>query len=212
MNYEQFFEITIYCFCGVVLLLLLFWKFYFLRDPNRKITAGNNLISPADGKILEILKFDVSKKDLGLTEIKKGNLGKIRTTLKDVTQKGYIVSIFMSPLDVHVNRAPLQGKIIYQKHVKGKFHVAYDFWKSLENEKNEIVIEGKIRVKMIQIAGMLAKRIESFVKVGDRVVKGQRVGLINLGSQVTLIFSDKLNLAVKTGEIVKAGESIIAKF
>lgn len=212
MNYALFFEYTIYCFSGIILLMLLFWKYYFLRDPSRKITSGNNIISPADGKVLEILKFDGSKKDLGITKIRKGYLGKIKTTLKDVTNKGYIVSIFMSPLDVHVNRAPLQGKIIYQKHVKGKFHVAYDFWKSLENEKNEIVIEGKTKVKMIQIAGALARRIESFVKVGDMVVKGQRVGLINLGSQVTLIFSDRLKLNVKKGDKVKAGESIIAKF
>lgn len=210
MNWSLFFEYTIYSFIGLVILLILFWKFYFLRDPSRNIPSGDNIISPADGKILEMFEYDLSKNDIGV--INKGKFGKIKTYLGDVSNEGYVVSIFMSPMDVHINRSPIQGKILMQKHSKGKFNVAYNFWQSLENEKNEILIEGKFKIKMIQIAGFLARRIESFVNEGDLVVKGQRIGLINLGSQVTLILPKKLKPVVKIGQKVKSGETIIAKF
>lgn len=199
-----------YLFLAIIILLAifaLFWKFWFLRDPYREIPKGNNIISPADGIILKIIEFNKE----GIM-IEKGLFGKIHTMTRDIGGEGHIVSIFMSPLDVHVNRAPISGTVIYAKHYRGKFFNARNFEKSMQNERNEILIKNdKMKLKMIQIAGFLARRIECFVKDDQKVVKGQRVGLINLGSQVTLILPKDIIIKVKEGERVYAGESIIAE-
>ena len=179
----------------------------FYRDPERKIPKGNNIVSPADGRVISII--DTSK---DIIKVKKGLLGKIRVLTKDVAKKCYVVSIFMSPLDVHVNRAPIEGTIKSVKHTNGKFFRAYDLEKSMENEKNEIVIENKkIKIKIVQIAGFLARRIICRVNLHQKVNKGQRIGMIALGSQATLIMPGVVKLKVKLGEKVKAGSTIIAE-
>ena len=190
---------------------MIFWKFYFLRDPDRFIPKGDNLVSPADGKIMYISKFNNKNLKNKSIEIKKSFIGRINTLTTDVCKEGYIISIFMSPLDVHINRAPMKGKIKYQKHVNGKFLFASDLSSIIENEKNEIIIDNnKFKIKVIQVAGFVARKIESFVKVNDNLEKGQRFGLINLGSQVNVIFPNNFKPNVKLGDKVKAGTSIIA--
>jgi len=194
---------------AVVLGYLAYWRLWFLRDPERKIPVGkDNIICPADGKVLKIIKYDKKK-----VKVNKGLLGKVITFADDVADKGYIVSIFMNPMNVHVNRAPISGEVIYQKHSDGKFHTAMNFAKSfIENEKNEITIkDGKFKIKMIQVAGLFAQRVISYVKKGDNVKNGERIGLINLGSQVTTILPSNVKITVKEGDKVKAGSSIIAK-
>jgi len=205
----------------LILLLLstfLFYKIYFQRDPERQILEGNYVLAPADGTVQKIIKFDLNKTNAGIKIINKKYLGKIKTDVKDVSNKGYLVSIFMSPLDVHVNRAPINGKIINQSHKNGTFHPAFKFWETLENEKNEILIEGNytiknssktVKIKTIQIAGAVARRIESFVKKNDLVKAGEKIGRINLGSQTTLILPDSIKIVVKEGDKVFAGESKI---
>jgi len=199
---------TIYTLIVVALfyiLYLVFKQFYFLRDPVRAIPHGDNLVSPADGKVIQIL--DTGDKEL---KIKKGLLGKIEAMCSDIAKECYVISIFMSPLNVHINRTPMTGKIISVKHTKGKFFNAGNLEKSLMNEKNEIIIENKkIKIKIIQIAGFLARRIECFVKKDQKILKGQRIGLINLGSQVTVIMPKKVKPAIKIGQKIKAGSSII---
>ncbi len=189
---------------------LLSWKLLFLRNPKRTIPPGKNLVSPADGTIIEVFQYHDSS-----VELFKGNhraLGYIKTMTEDVARHGYIVSIFMSPLDVHYNRTPLSGDIVSVRHSAGKFLPANTFRSGLINEKTEIVIKNAvIRVKIIQIAGFLAKRIETFVQPNDKVKKGQLVGLINLGSQVTLVLPRSVTLTVSKGQKVTAGETIIAK-
>ena len=139
---------------GIGLLTAIF-LLNFYRDPERKIPKGDNIVSPADGKVISII--DTSKDAI---KIKKGFVGKIRVLTKDVANQCYVVSIFMSPLDVHVNRAPIEGTIKSIRHTKGKFFKAYDMEKSFENEKNEIIIQNKnLKIKVIQIAGFLARRI-----------------------------------------------------
>ena len=185
----------------VALFLLNFYK-----DPKRTIPKGNNIVSPADGRIISII--DTSKNNL---TISKGLLGKIRTTSKDVAGKCYAISIFMSPLDAHINRSPIEGTIKSVKHTKGRFFKAYDFEKSFENEKNEIIIESKnMKVKVIQIAGFLARRILCYAKINEKVNKGQKIGMIALGSQATLIIPRTMELKARIDDKVKAGESIIA--
>lgn len=194
----------------IFVILLLFWKFIFLRNPKRNIPDGDVIVAPADGKVIEIIEF----KD-NLIQLHKGNkrmLGLIQTISSDVSQSGYIISIFMSPLDVHYNRSPIAGKIQSVVHSTGKFLPVNTFKAGLINEKSEILITGDgITIKMIQIAGFLARRIITNVKPKDTVEKGQVVGLINLGSQVTLVLPKSVQIIIAKGDHVVAGETILAK-
>src|SRR3989338_10878090 len=187
-----------------ILAILFLLNFY--RDPERTIPKGSNIVSHADGRIISII--NTSKKSL---KIKKGLLGKIKTYTKDVSDRCYIVSIFMSPFDAHINRAPIEGIVKSVKHTKGSFFRAYDMEKSLQNEKNEIIIQNKkIKVKVIQIAGFLARRIVCNVKKNQKVNKGQKIGMIALGSQTSIIIPRGVELKVKANDKVKAGQTIIA--
>lgn len=196
---------------GFVALLLVFWKFVFLRNPPRVTPQDPDvIISPADGKVIEILEFNGT--EVKLYKGQKRFLGLINTLTQDVAHGGYIVSIFMSPLDVHHNRAPINGTIKSVVHTNGKFLPVNTFEAGLVNEKSEIVIVGdKIKLKMIQIAGFLATRVVTHAKPGDSVDRGQVIGLINLGSQVTLIVPKNVKISVAKGDRVVAGETILAK-
>ena len=203
-------NIIILILSGLIALILLIALFLinFYRDPKRKIPSGNNVVSPADGKIINILKINKNK-----ARIKKGAIGKIETLTEDIAKECYVISIFMSPFDVHVNRAPIDGRIMSIKYEKGKFFAAYDIEKSLSNEKNEIIIENEEmgKIKVIQIAGFLARRIICSAKKNEKVNKGQKIGKIVLGSQVTLMLpAKKINLRIKKGQRVNAGSTIIA--
>ena len=191
---------------GIVILLFALFLINFYRDPKRTIAKGNNIVAPADGKIISII--DTSKDKI---RINKGIFGKITTLSKDVAKECYAISIFMSPLNVHINRAPISGTVKSIKHTNGTFFKAYDLEKSLRNEKNEIIIQNKnLRVKVIQIAGFLARRIICKVKLNQKVNKGDKIGMIALGSQTTLIIPKGIDLKVNLDEKVKAGETIIA--
>lgn len=187
-----------------------FWKLWFLRNPTRVIPSGkDNIICPADGVVLDVIKFD--KEKIVFNKGNKRMFGQIRTLTKDVANEGIMVSIFMSPFDVHYNRSPITGNIKSIMHKNGKLLPVNTIKSGLENEKTETIIEdGKFKLKVIQIAGFLARRIETFVQPGDKVNAGDVYGLINLGSQVTIIMPN-VEVLVKKGDRVKAGETIIAK-
>ncbi len=201
-------------YVGIVLLaiaaaLYLFWKVVFLRNPRRFPPKGNNVIAPADGVVIEVFEFVGEE-----VKLFKGNrrlLGLINTLTKDVAKEGYIVSVFMSPMDVHINRAPITGEVVSVTHSNGKFLAVNTFEAGLVNEKAETVIKGAITVKMIQIAGFLARRVVTNVAPGDKVQAGEEVGLINLGSQVTMILPKSVTLKIKKGDRTVAGETILAK-
>jgi len=160
----------------------------FFRDPERVI--GNGITSSADGKIREICK----KEDIDI-----GNC--------------YFVSTFMNINNVHVNRTPLGCNVISIKHLKGSHVPAF----KKESEKNErviTVIDTKIgRIKIILIAGTIARRIVTYIKKGDELKKGERIGIIRFGSRVDLyIPTEKIKtITVKVGDKIKAGETTIAK-
>ena len=126
-------------------------------------------------------------------------------------EKGIVISTFMSPLDVHVNRAPISGKIISTKYCEGHFRLAQRPVSTL-NEKNLIVIDtdyGKIGV--VQVAGFIARRIVQYVKVGDNVTIGDKIGMIKFGSRVELIIPKKnFEVMVDIGSRPKAGETVMA--
>lgn len=191
-----------------VILILFLLNFY--RDPKRKIPEGSSIVAPADGRIISIIS--TSKKEI---RINKGLFGKIKTLARDVAEECYVISIFMSPFDVHINRAPIQGTVKSVKYTKGKFFKAYDLEKSMENEKNEVTIQNRhMKVKIIQVAGFLARRIRCHVKKNQKVHKGQKIGMIALSSQTTVIIpkiiQDGMKLKIRVNDRVKAGETVIA--
>ncbi len=197
----------------IAFIIIILFLLNFYRDPERKIPQGNNIVSPADGKIIRILRIKQNKANNKI-KISKGLLGKIEALTSDIAKECYVISIFMSPFNVHINRAPADGKIMSVRHEKGHYFAAFDLEKSSMNEKNEIVIENRIigKIKVIQIAGFLARRIICNVKKDEKVNKGQRIGKIVLGSQVSLILPAKnVSITAKKGQKATAGKTIIAE-
>jgi phosphatidylserine decarboxylase len=174
-----------------ILILGLAFTVNFFRDPDRVTPSdGNFVISPADGKVVLI-------KEIHEDEYLKSN----------ATQ----VSIFMSPLDVHVNRYPMSGRVGYFKHIPGDYLVAYEEKSSLRNERTHIGIEnGTAKVLFKQIAGYVARRIVADVEVGDTAIVGTRFGMIKFGSRVDVIVPKSMLVNVKVGDKTLAGETVIA--
>lgn len=178
---------------GVILVLMLFLAFtlYFFRDPERTTLAGAaEIIAPADGEIVQIMTMRDE-------EYLKG----------DAVQ----VSIFMSPLNVHVNRFPITGRVGYYRYIPGEYLVAFDDKSSLRNERTHIGVEnGKVKILFKQIAGFIARRIVANVKEGDPAVAGERFGMIKFGSRVDVIMPRTVSVMVKIGERTVAGETVLA--
>ena len=173
------------------LLFLTLFLAYFFRDPERTIPSIENLIlAPADGKVIAI---EPASEPL---------------FLKSQAQK---ISIFLSPLDVHINRIPASGKVDYLSYLPGKFLAAYKDKASTDNEQTAIGIStpnGKILFK--QIAGVLARRIVCRLKLGQDVQIGERFGMIRFGSRVDIFLPEGLELKVQKGDKVVGGETELA--
>ncbi len=203
----SFIEVLFSVFLVFVFLFLFFYRFIFLRDPERIISKGRNIVSPADGKVIMLKRI---KRKEGT--IRKGLFGRINVFFRDVAKDGYIISIFMGPFDVHVNRAPMSGVVLNVKYNEGKFFIA-SRKKSLLNECNEILMKTEVgKIKVIQIAGFFARKIVCFVKEKQKLNKGERIGKIILGSQVSLILPSRVKILVKKGDVVRAGETILAEY
>ncbi len=172
-------------------LFALLFTLWFFRDPERTTPAGeHSVISPADGEVVVV-------RPVREDEFFKGD--------------GIQISIFMSPLNVHVNRFPISGTVTYFQHYPGEYLVAYEDKSSLRNERTLIGVEnGATKVLFKQIAGFVARRIVAEVKVGDRAVAGQRFGMIKFGSRVDVILPTHANVTVKIGEKTVAGETVLA--
>ncbi len=170
---------------GAPLYLLAAFCLYFFRDPEREIPAGDVVVSPADGKIVSI---------------------------KAESAESMRISVFLNIFDVHVNRAPIAGRITEVKYKKGEFLVASKEQASSRNEQNLMVVEGDgSRVAFKQIAGLIARRIVCYKKPGDEVARGERVGLIKFGSRVDVLLGPEWVIEVKPGERVRAGSSVLAR-
>ena len=198
---------------AVVAFSALFLAYRFYRDPNREIPADENIIvSPADGRILYIREIDqgqVPSAIKGRSDIELSELTK--TDILDTDT--YLVGIMMTLLDVHVNRAPIAGKVLLNKHSAGKFLSLKDSAAITENERNTMVFDtGSMRVGMVQIASKQVRRIISYIAKGDEVQRGQRVGAIMLGSQVDAILPRQdVEILVQEGQQVYAGTTVIAR-
>jgi phosphatidylserine decarboxylase len=136
-----------------------------------------------------------------------------RITRIEVDENGKLVSVFLSPIDVHINRAPIEGSIIGVDYVFGKKMPATNNAASFENERNSLTIANdEISVVCTQIAGVLARRIVCWKKAGDKVERGERFGLIKFSSRTDLSMPPSVELCVKVGDRVKGGETVIAKY
>jgi phosphatidylserine decarboxylase len=162
----------------------------FFRVPSRKLTLNDNLIiAPADGKVVVIEETVDSE------------------YFKD---KRLQVSIFMSPANVHVNRNPISGEVIYNQYHKGKYLVAWDPKSSTENERHSVVLKsGNKEILVKQIAGALAKRIVNYLKKGEQVKQGEEMGFIKFGSRVDLLLPIDTKLNIQLNEKVKGGVTVI---
>jgi len=196
----------------LAVILFFFWKIaslfllalaaltlFFFRDPERKVPQGKDLIlSPADGKVMDISEVEEEKF--------------LRSRVK-------VVKIFMSIFNVHVQRSPVKGKVEWIKHKPGKFTAAYTEEASGENESNLIGIKNsdqpdsnKDRILVKQVAGRVARRICCWCKKGDNLIAGQRIGMIRFGSRAEVYLPQEIEIKVKKGDKVVGGETLLGKF
>lgn len=169
------------------------FSFWFYRDPERLPPGDEHLVvSPADGRVLDVTP--------GREEQYLGGVPATR------------ISIFMSPLDVHVNRNPVSGAVTLVRHTAGKFAAAFKDKASLDNERNAVVIDqnGR-RFLFIQIAGAVARRIVCNIQPGAQVRRGERMGLIMFGSRVDVWLPPDVSPRVKAGDRVSAGTTVLAE-
>ncbi len=160
---------------------------FFFRDPQRRIPEGAVCVSPADGKVVQVRALADGRTRIG---------------------------IFLNIFDVHVNRSPIGGRVKRVEYRRGRFLPAYNDLASTSNEQNTLVVEeeggGGSAVEVKQIAGLIARRIVCHKKVGDRVRKGERFGLIKFGSRVDIVLGPEWEIDAAAGDRVTGGRSILA--
>ncbi len=177
----------------ILTIILTLFSCYFFRDPERKTPVGEGLIiSPADGKIIQIKEVD--EKEFFKSRVK-------------------LVSIFMSVFDVHVNRIPLSGTVTFFNYRRGKFYRAFLNEASIENEQTIIGIENSAtKILFKQIAGIIARRIVCNIREGSQVRQGERFGMIKFGSRLDIFLPLETTIKIKLTDKVKAGETIIGTY
>lgn len=179
---------------GIMLALITLAITGFFRDPERQAPVGEGLVvSPADGKVVTIAGVKGDPLFLG-----------------SATR----VSIFLSPLDVHINRTPVEGKIAKITYQPGKFLAAYKEEAAQRNEQNALsIVDSKGRtLGVVQIAGVMARRIICRAKPGDQLARGERFGLIMFGSRTDTYLPEGCRIEVTEGQRVKGGETVLARF
>jgi phosphatidylserine decarboxylase len=176
---------------ALVLLLLAVFMAYFFRDPKRVVPSEQDLVvSPADGRVTRVEKLS-----------------------SDDADSPTVVSIFLSPFDVHINRSPIAGTVVDVTYTKGRFKSATSDQASLVNEQNALTIQGeKMTLVCKQIAGVLARRIVCWKRPGDRLALGERFGLIKFGSRTDLVLPPEVEVSVNVGERVRGGITVIGRY
>jgi phosphatidylserine decarboxylase len=174
---------------ALILGLLAAFMAYFFRDPRREAPAEADLVvSPADGRVTRVER------------------------VADTPDSPTVVSIFLSPFDVHVNRSPIAGSVLDVTYTKGRYVMATREDASLVNEQNVLTIRGELMTVVCkQIAGVLARRIVCWKKPGDRLELGERFGLIKFGSRTDLVLPPEVSVEVKVGQRVRGGVTIIGR-
>lgn len=175
---------------AVPLLLLTAFMAYFFRDPHRDVPTDRGLvISPADGRVTRVEKASPNE-----------------------SQSPTVVSIFLSPFDVHINRSPIEGTVVDVTYTKGRFTSATSDRASIVNEQNALTIKSdEMTVVCKQIAGVVARRIVCWKRAGDKLELGERFGLIKFSSRTDLVMPAKVEILVKPGDRVRGGVTIIGR-
>lgn len=175
---------------AVLCLLLAAFMTFFFRDPERTCVADDTIIvSPADGRVVVVAPVEPDKKD-------------------SPTQ----VSIFLSPLDVHINRSPIAGEVLDVTYKPGAYHIASRDIASAENEQNIVTVQGRlVTITFRQIAGILARRIVFWKKKGDSVALGERVGLMKFSSRMDVLMPSEVEVLAQKGQRVVAGVTVIGR-
>jgi len=178
----------------VISIALMSFTLYFFRDPLRKLPPGfneNEIISPADGNVMMIEEIEDNVY---------------------LNSKAKMIGVFLSPLNVHVNRIPVSGMVGYFQYIKGDYIVAFDHKSSERNERTVIGIDtGKFKVLFKQIAGFVARRIVCDLRVNDEVSVGDTFGMIKFGSRVDIIFPVNSVVKVSVNQKVTGGETVLAE-
>ncbi|HEY9583908.1 MAG TPA: phosphatidylserine decarboxylase [Candidatus Paceibacterota bacterium] len=215
-------------FITILMVIYFYWRFFFFfRDPDRKVPDGENIVSPADGTIVYIKKIDNDITPISIKNKKEIRLEEVTKYKDDLSYPRYHIGIFMHPTDIHVNRAPISGKIkkiIYSN--SNNLPMTMMWWRILlgmrpyelysdhiiQNERNTLMFDGVIPVSVIQIADIYVNKIECWVKENQEIKKGERIGMIKMGSQVDLIFPSESirEISINIGQKVKSGETVIA--
>jgi phosphatidylserine decarboxylase len=172
---------------GAPFFVLAAFCMWFFRDPERAVPEGDVVVSPADGKVVHI---------------------------RETPDGGVRLSIFLNIFNVHVNRTPVGGRVTGVEYKAGRYMMAHKELASEDNEQNTLTIEpagGGTPVVVKQIAGLVARRIVCYKKIGDRVEKGERFGLIKFGSRTDLFLGPEWQLSVKTGDKVAGASSVVAR-
>lgn len=177
------------------IIIIGFWLFIisFFRVPHRDHTYDENaIIAPADGKVV-VIEETIDEEYFH--------------------EKRLQISVFMSPANVHVNRNPISGKVLYSKYHKGKYLVAWDPKSSTENERHSVVLSNpRITILVKQIAGALARRIVNYAKVDSDQTQNEELGFIKFGSRVDLLLPLDVKAEVKIGDVVKGGVTVLARY
>jgi phosphatidylserine decarboxylase len=197
-----FLAITVCCFIlsqwkdvfgyiSIIFIIISLLLVNFFRDPSRRTQQNEQLVySPADGEIIEISRVQEDK---------------------FLKSEATVIKIFMTPLDVHIQRSPIKGLVLFQEYKAGKFLPAKMDKASTDNEQNLLGFEGKIKVLVKQIAGLLARRIVWWVHMQQGVSQGEKIGMIKFGSQVDIYVPLNVEIKVKLKDKVKAGLTIIGE-
>ena len=194
-----------------LIISIAYYQVWVLRQPERNIPNNESLfVSPANGKVVAVTYWEKEKlswnKDAGAVEV----------LTKDIGAAGWLIAIEMDITNVHFQRAPLSSQLISEEYTPGQFNNAliqknpYGF--RVENERNTLFFKtpAGLKYKVVQIAGLMARRIEDYVEPNQTVQQGEVIGLIKLGSQVALILPDGVQPMVKAGDKVVDGETILA--
>lgn len=189
-----------------------YYQIWFLRQPDRNIPNDESVfVSPANGTVAAVTHWDSEQlawnKDAGVVQVLTNDIG----------DKGWLIAIEMDVTNVHFQRAPVSSQLISEEYTEGQFNNALiqtnPFGFRVENERNTLLFQTPegLKYKVVQIAGLLARRIVDYVEPDQQVKQGEVIGLIKLGSQVAIILPDNVTPMVKAGETVIDGESILAE-
>jgi phosphatidylserine decarboxylase len=199
----------------IVLALFVTLFFYrFFRNPKREIPGGkNDIVSGADGRIIYIKELEANQIPVSVKKLRIANISEITKT-EILQQPCYLIGIAMTLWDVHMNRAPIDGKIILVKHTPGTAIGLNTPKSTIENERNTVVIEREdgLITGFVQIAARWVDRCIVSMKEGETVKRGQIIGKIRWGSQLDMIIPRNCHIMVREGEQVHAGSTIIAKY